>query len=668
VPGINWEKEDKMKILIVAGGTGSIALQTGLYEMLDKQLDGIETKVLVNAYDNGLSTGSVRRVMDGAILGPSDVRKNQTTRLRLEKPGSAWLPFLDIRFSCEASKTKAYCFEQIKNFTFELGVGYGIDPAIQAIRWGALSSEQIEKLDHTGQLLKEAVDTYFSMPSAMLIDYSDFSLANIIYAGFCKANGNSLRKAASIMAGLMDIKDNVILNSDESLFLGAISKSGVRVRDESDIVCWGNELDPFVDCFFTDATGDVTLPELCNEAETAIQEADLIILSSGTPWSSLIPTYKSMGFYTAIKNTNAKIIMVANKAPDKDSPGQSISELIDLIVPEYFPENKIHLLYDLTSSNVNQKNITAAANEKLRSTQAFNLADMAHSASKHNPAALAEAIGAIYFKEYLNSDHYMFDYDDTLVARGNKLPRSSQANRRSIHKIMFKGTGTEISICTGNSIKAINLRLTDEWRAPGSKGPRPLMVFADGGINQYEYRTELQNSGDDDTILNQYVLCTDPASLIKPADAEDLIEVLINMGIPSSKIENRHNALISIKPIDSEYKDIVRHLVDLVLSNDHIMPASNRNLMASNAGRTTIEIKKPSLDKTASVKHMLTIPGINSITFVGDECIFGNDANVKRLADAAPGGPIKCLQTTGPAMTAFFLTVLTSKLYNAKTM
>ena len=62
-----------MKIVIVAGGTGSIALQSGLYRLIDQEFDGVDTKVLVNAYDNGLSTGAVRRVMGGRILGPSDV-------------------------------------------------------------------------------------------------------------------------------------------------------------------------------------------------------------------------------------------------------------------------------------------------------------------------------------------------------------------------------------------------------------------------------------------------------------------------------------------------------------------------------------------------------------------------------------------------------------------
>jgi 2-phospho-L-lactate transferase/gluconeogenesis factor (CofD/UPF0052 family) len=237
-----------MNIVILAGGTGSIALQTGLYNLLDAHLDGVNTKILINGYDNGLSTGTVRKVLDGKILGPSDVRKNQTTRLKLENPLSPWIAFLDIRFSEPAALARSFC-------QFEL-----------AKLKSMFTAEYVNENRLNFSLIKEAIDAFFDTPAALLVDYSDFSLANIVYAGLAKANNNSLRAAATIMAKILKIKDNVILNSDESLFLGAISKSGVKVRDESDIVCWGNKEDPFVDCFFTDVGGLPVVPELCHEA------------------------------------------------------------------------------------------------------------------------------------------------------------------------------------------------------------------------------------------------------------------------------------------------------------------------------------------------------------------------------------------------------------------
>jgi hypothetical protein len=76
-----------MNVVILAGGTGSQDLQKSLYSIFDETLDGVETRIIVNAYDDGLSTGTARRVMNGAILGSSDIRKNQFTRLQLHFEG-----------------------------------------------------------------------------------------------------------------------------------------------------------------------------------------------------------------------------------------------------------------------------------------------------------------------------------------------------------------------------------------------------------------------------------------------------------------------------------------------------------------------------------------------------------------------------------------------------
>jgi hypothetical protein len=67
--------------VIFAGGAGSVARQRGLYYTLDGHLDGVDTRIIVIAYDDGVPTGPIRRVMHGQILGPSHVRKKPSARL-----------------------------------------------------------------------------------------------------------------------------------------------------------------------------------------------------------------------------------------------------------------------------------------------------------------------------------------------------------------------------------------------------------------------------------------------------------------------------------------------------------------------------------------------------------------------------------------------------------
>lgn len=55
------------KIVVFSGGTGSIALQRGFAELYGQ--DRLRLDVVVNAYDNGKSTGACRRIMGEKIWG-----------------------------------------------------------------------------------------------------------------------------------------------------------------------------------------------------------------------------------------------------------------------------------------------------------------------------------------------------------------------------------------------------------------------------------------------------------------------------------------------------------------------------------------------------------------------------------------------------------------------
>ena len=49
----------------------------------------IDLSLLVNAYDDGLSTGRLRRFIPG-LLGPSDFRKNIAHFLKRSRPKDLW--------------------------------------------------------------------------------------------------------------------------------------------------------------------------------------------------------------------------------------------------------------------------------------------------------------------------------------------------------------------------------------------------------------------------------------------------------------------------------------------------------------------------------------------------------------------------------------------------
>ena len=619
-----------MKILILSGGTGSIALQRGLYRALEARLDCIDTRILVNAYDNGLSTGDVRRVMGRRILGPSDVRKNQETRLRLLDPNSPWLRLLGVRFTVAEVQAEHFCTTSVSTVVSNLE-RKGDAAAAAGVLYGA-------------------IEEYFRSDTALQVTYSDFALANVIYAGLAKANDNSLRSAARIMAGLLGIPDNVLLNDDRSLFLGAVTSSGKRIADEGGIVCWGSETDPFVDVFFTDEEGKEDAPELCLEAWTAIIGADLIILSSGTQWSSLIPTYASRGFRCAVNQSKADVLMIMNRIPDRDSPGQSASDLIDILVPRYFDVGRLHVLADLNGHS-RMQDLSPGARQKVATFTRACLSGPRDPLDKHDPQRLAEVVGKVVFREYLDSDLYLFDYDDTLVGRDKKFPRSSEFNVESLGSL---NRLTQVAICSGNTSRAIGLGAATPTKYGGVVGCKPLRVFADGGINEYSYY--MTTAEEHECAGTHFVRCIRDESLLCGTgiqSAQGIVNTLVRVGVPSNKIDVRGDAVVAIRPVERAERDALMRMLGYLLQGS--------GLEIRERGRTTVEICKSGLSKSYAVEYLSENGAVApKITYVGDELDSGNDWDIKELATR--GAQVKCLRVDGPGKTAFFMVTLMAHL------
>ena len=311
-----------MKIVIFSGGSGSAALQTGINETFPEA----EVVVITNGYDNGKSTGLIRTVFDGKILGPSDIRKNQLRSLAFTNKDLTEV--LDFRFTSDKPK--------------ELIIKKLID-------------------NNVPKFFEDIIHRYFENNKAHAITYEDFSIGNIIYGQLAAENGNSMQKAADIIAKELNIKTEVIVNSDESLFLYATTKSGRKINDEADIVDYDEEDDRIVSIGFYDIyNNELKKSRMNKRACEAVEDADIIIFSSGTQWSSLIPTYQSITedgrtFGNLIDNSKASKYLIMNTQPDKDMIGVSAKEIQD-IVHGYFDLNKVTTVIDENANELLKMN------------------------------------------------------------------------------------------------------------------------------------------------------------------------------------------------------------------------------------------------------------------------------------------------------------------------
>ena len=84
------EFDHKAPMTVFSGGTGSNRFATGLLKQ-----GASNVTMLLNAYDDGKSTGDIRRNFD--VLGPSDIAKNLVVLIKSKNPVLG--KFLDYRFS-----------------------------------------------------------------------------------------------------------------------------------------------------------------------------------------------------------------------------------------------------------------------------------------------------------------------------------------------------------------------------------------------------------------------------------------------------------------------------------------------------------------------------------------------------------------------------------------
>jgi hypothetical protein len=142
----------------------------------------------------------------------------------------------------------------------------------------------------------------------------------------------------------------------------------------------------------------------------------------------------------------------------------------------------------------------------------------------------------------------------------------------------------DVWICTGNSAKALSNKILY------------ANVAADGGVNHY--RKVLYNV--------DFIECLDPTLVISEEEHKHIHEVLANIGISASQIQDRGGVMVSIKPVAPEYRRAVSTLLKNLLPSFIVKPT----------GRTTIDIFKFGSNKATLLNTRLKS---QRVTYLGDE-------------------------------------------------
>ena len=319
-----------LNIVIFNGGRGAATIIPALL-----QQQGVNVTSVVNAYDDGKSTGEIRRFF--GMLGPSDIRKVQQLMLpENDQDYEANMDLFDFRFpvTCDRSKVladlKAFADD---NSTELVGIRFG-SKKVQ----GALRHFVNEFVD--GLALSEKV-------RGGAFEFADCSIMNCIYAGAFLALDRNIEMATLYIDRLFKLKGTVIPTSIENKKLVALQENGEMLCCEADIVelrsnvrieriyLIDHELDlANMDALCTDEKrlyleknhSFVTVSE---RVRHSIQHADIIIYAAGTQHSSLYPTYLSSGLANAVADNKAALkVFTTNIGADYETPNYKASDYI----------------------------------------------------------------------------------------------------------------------------------------------------------------------------------------------------------------------------------------------------------------------------------------------------------------------------------------------------
>jgi 2-phospho-L-lactate transferase/gluconeogenesis factor (CofD/UPF0052 family) len=312
-----------INIVCFNGGRGAATLISSLLETPNTKLTSI-----VNAYDDGKSTGAIRHFFD--MLGPSDIRKVQQLMLPNDDQdfkNNFWL--FDFRFPKNSinSDVESSLLKEIKSSkeTF-YGKNFYNKKLLGDIKEYLSIFLKNIRLIQKGKNLQK-------------FSFKDCSLMNCIYAGAFIKHDRNIENATLAIEKLFNLTASVLPNTIENKKLMGIRKNGVFLYDESEIVELRSNVSVeriylldeylkkkhFSKLSKTEKlnflTSHQSYVEATQRSTRAIKDADIIIYAPGTQHSSLYPTYLSRGITSSIAdNYNAKKVFITNIGADYETP------------------------------------------------------------------------------------------------------------------------------------------------------------------------------------------------------------------------------------------------------------------------------------------------------------------------------------------------------------
>ena len=323
------------KIVLFCGGRGSATIIRALLRQSD-----VDLTLVVNAYDDGLSTGALRNFIPG-MLGPSDFRKNLSYLLGNYSHAQYALRSL-MEYRLPASSAAAE-IEKLASFARSNNLAL-LDEPLKG--WFAQLPAPISAR------LRDFLGRFFDHAAAAEapFDYRDCSLGNLVFAGAYLRENRNFNAAAAQVGDLVGSQARLLnISTEQNRVLAALKQDGTFLASEAQIV--GPQPPSPIEHLYLLAqplTAEETqslatrdpadkhaflaerdsVPSISSEAASALAAADIILYGPGTQHSSLFPSYRIAQTALAAAPTRVKAL-VMNLDSDHDIATLSAADILN---------------------------------------------------------------------------------------------------------------------------------------------------------------------------------------------------------------------------------------------------------------------------------------------------------------------------------------------------
>ena len=317
-----------IRIVLFCGGRGSATIIRALLRRSE-----VELTLLVNAYDDGLSTGNLRNFIPG-MLGPSDFRKNLSYLFgNYSQSQYALKSLMEYRLAGEPGSLRLFA---------EGGEATRLDEPVRG--WFAQLTPDADAR------MRGLLARFFAHAAGRDFDYRDCSLGNLVFAGAYLEKDRDFNAAAAVVAELVGTRAKLLnVGEQQNRILLGLKQDGTLLASEAAIV-GPQSPSPITGLYLLEqplTADDLThldsldmaakqaflaerdrVPALSRQAAEALAGADIILYGPGTQHSSLFPSYRIARAALAASPAPIKAL-VMNLESDHDIQGLSAGEIAE---------------------------------------------------------------------------------------------------------------------------------------------------------------------------------------------------------------------------------------------------------------------------------------------------------------------------------------------------